>query len=487
MFFYKPDSVYLMDKAAVENDGLAETVLMQRAGERVWSVINQSWPNITHITVFAGSGNNGGDAFVVAILAKQQGLQVQFITQGDLSKQSDTAAHFCNTWQRLGGSLASWQQQPIEGELIVDGLLGIGLQRELNADWRALIEQINQYPAPKVAIDIPSGLNASTGMPQPCAVEADCTVTFIGRKVGHVLADGLDYCGELIFDDLGVSSITALSQPPALQIIDEQNIQLPAKRKSNSHKNSYGHVLLIGGDRGMSGATSMAGQAALRAGAGMVSVLVHPDCVHDLSNVPELMVQSWNEIDSLLKHVSVIVVGPGLGQSAMAKTCLQKLSDVDLPMVVDASALTTEFLETLCSEQLVITPHPGEAAGLLATSAKVIQADRLQAIRQLTHKYPATCLLKGSGTLIQQSGIQPTAINLRGNAGMASAGMGDVLAGMIAAYLGQQLPPYQAAQTAVFIHALCAEDFAEDCDQSGLIASDIIQRIPRITRQLRCR
>ncbi|MCP3687529.1 MAG: NAD(P)H-hydrate dehydratase, partial [Gammaproteobacteria bacterium] len=240
-----------------------------------------------------------------------------------------------------------------------------------------------------------------------------------------------------------------------------------------------------GGDRGMSGAASMAGQAALRAGAGMVSVLVHPDCVHDLSSVPELMVQSWDEIDSLLELASVIVVGPGLGQSDPAKACLRKLSGVKLPMVVDASALTAEFLKALGGEQLVITPHPGEAAGLLATSASAIQADRLQTIGRLTQTYPAVCILKGSGTLVRQNGIQPTAINLRGNAGMASAGMGDVLAGMVAAYLGQQLSPYQAARTAVFIHALCAESFAEDFDQSGLIASDIIQRIPSITRKLR--
>ncbi|MCP4494033.1 MAG: NAD(P)H-hydrate dehydratase [Gammaproteobacteria bacterium] len=487
MFLYTPDSVYSMDRAAVENDGLAETLLMQRAGERVWSVINQSWPEIANITVFAGSGNNGGDAFVVAILAKQQGLQVQLLTQGDLSKQSNTAAHFYKIWQQAGGCAASWQRQPVTGELIVDGLLGIGLQRELNADWRALIQHINQHPVPKVAIDIPSGLNASTGMPQPCAVEADCTITFIGRKVGQVLADGLDYCGKLVFDDLGISSKTASSQPPALQAIDTQNVQLPAKRKANSHKSSYGHVLVIGGDRGMSGAASMAGQAALRAGAGMVSVLVHPGCVHDLSHVPELMVQSWDEVDSALKRASVIVVGPGLGQSDSAKACLQKLADVNLPIVVDASAITADFLETLSSEQLIITPHPGEAAGLFRTTTQEVQSDRLQAIALLTQEYPAVCVLKGSGTLIQHSGTQPTAINLRGNAGMASAGMGDVLAGMIAAYLGQQLSSYQAARTAVFIHALCAEDFADDFDQSGLIASDITQRIAKITRQLRRR
>ena len=473
-----------MDKAAVESDGLPGISLMQRAGERVWREISSRWPESTRITIFAGSGNNGGDAFVVAILAKQQGKQVQFILKGDLSRQSETSAHFSRIWQQGGGDIVEWNAQEINGEVIVDGLLGIGLMRELDQDWQALIQQINQVDAIRVAIDIPSGLNANTGIAQPCAVEADLTVTFIGAKVGQYLADGPDFCGELLYDDLGVSSRTNQSQVPALTVIDLCNVLLPAKRKRNSHKNKFGHVLIIGGDRGMSGAASLAAQTALRGGAGLVTVLVHPDCVHDLSAIPELMVQSWDDIDNKLEQATVIVIGPGLGQSEAANFCLQKLQTWDKPIVVDASALESQFLTALKSKQVVITPHPGEAAKLLSTTPVAIQFDRLSASRQLVEKFTAVCVLKGSGSIIQQAG-SIAEINLRGNAGMAVAGMGDVLAGLIAALLGQKLSPFDAAKTGVLIHALCAEDYAASNDESGLIASDIIQRIPSILMQLR--
>jgi NAD(P)H-hydrate epimerase len=484
MFLYDTKSVYQMDKAAVESDGLPGISLMQRAGERVWREISSRWPESTRITIFAGSGNNGGDAFVVAILAKQQGKQVQFIVRGDLSRQSETSAHFRKIWQQGGGDIIEWNAQEIIGEVIVDGLLGIGLTRELDQDWQALIQQINQVDAIRVAIDIPSGLNANTGIAQPCAVEADLTVTFIGAKVGQYLADGPDFCGELLYDDLGVSSRTSRSQMPALCVIDRCNVVLPAKRKRNSHKNKFGHVLIIGGDRGMSGAASLAAQTALRGGAGLVTVLVHPECVHDLSTIPELMVQSWDDIDKKLEQATVIVIGPGLGQSEAAKYCLAKLHTWDKPIVVDASALESGFLTALESAQVVITPHPGEAAKLLSTTPVAIQFDRLSASRQLVEKFAAVCVLKGSGSIIQQAG-SIAEINLRGNPGMAVAGMGDVLAGLIAALLGQKLSPFDAAKTGVLIHALCAENYAVSNDESGLIASDIIARIPSILMQLR--
>lgn len=484
MLLYHPDSVYLMDKAAVERDGLTEIELMHRAGARVWRSISERWPELTRITLFAGAGNNGGDAFVVATLAKQRGVDVQFIVNGDLDRQSETSAHYYQLWLQAGGDVEAWQQQVIKGELIVDGLLGIGLKRKLDEQWQLLITQINACSVPKVAIDIPSGLNAQTGMPQPCAVEAELTVTFIAVKVGHYLADGPDYCGELLFDDLGISSSTALGQTPELQVIDETNLCLPEKRRRNSHKNHYGHVLVIGGDKGMVGAASLAAQAALRAGAGMVSVLVHPECVHSLASTPELMVQSWNEIDDKLALASVIVAGPGLGQSDAAKACLKRLSTATQPVVVDASALTADFLKSISSQQVVITPHPGEAASLLASTTQSIQSDRLSASEQLSDLYPFVSVLKGSGTIIRQTGLAP-AINLRGNPGMASAGMGDVLAGMIAALIGQQLSVFEAAKTGVYLHARCAELFAEDQDESGLIASDIIRLIPELVKQLR--
>lgn len=485
MFLYSPESVYAMDKAAVEVDGLSEVELMRRAGSRVWSVICERWPELKGITVFAGSGNNGGDAFVVANLAREQGVDVQFFAVGDLSRQSETSIHFHDAWRQAGGEIEKWQQQAIKGDIIVDGLFGIGLSRELDEDWQVLIQQINQCTAPKIAIDIPSGLSAETGTAKPSAVEAEVTVTFIGRKVGHALADGPDYCGELIFDDLGISTATRFGQVPALEVIDETNICLPPKRKSNSHKNLFGHVLVVGGDKGMVGAALLAAQAALRTGAGMVSVLVHPDCVHDLATTPELMVQSWNHIEDKLQQASVVVVGPGLGKSREAQACCKKLLKVKQPMVIDASALSAEYLRALSSEEIVITPHPGEAAGLLGTTNHAVQSNRLWASKELCQQFPVVSVLKGSGTVIQQLGVNPPAINLRGNAGMASAGMGDVLSGMIAAFIGQQLSIYEAARAGVFVHALCAEDFAQDLDETGLIASDIINRIPKIIHQLR--
>jgi len=485
MFLYLPDSVYAMDKAAVNNDSLPEIELMQRAGERVWREISERWPGLSKITIFAGSGNNGGDAFVVANMARNNQVLVQFFSQGDLTSQSATSTHFLDIWQQSGGVVEDWQGQAIEGEVIVDGLLGIGLTRELNNDWQALIAAINQCAAPKVAIDIPSGLNAETGIAKPCAVEAEFTVTFIGRKAGQVLADGPDYCGELVYDDLGISSATRVSQTPALEVIDGANLILPPKRKQNSHKYSYGHILVIGGDKGMVGAASLAAQAALRSGAGMVTVLVHPDCVHSLSATPELMVQSWREIDDRLNSASVVVVGPGLGQSDQAKACLQKLCSFDRPIVVDASALTADFLKSLTSQQVVITPHPGEAAKLLGVSNHEIQADRLQASRQLSQQFAAVSVLKGSGSIIRNPDSSVPAVNLCGNPGMASAGMGDVLAGMIGALLGQHLSTFEAAKTAVYIHARSAEEFALNEDESGLIASDIIRLIPGLVKHLR--
>ena len=482
MLLYHPEKVYQLDRAAVEQDGLAEIELMRRAGQRVWSAITTRWPELTRITVFAGAGNNGGDAFVVALSAHQQGLEVQLLIKGDLSRQSDTSRHFRQLWEQAGGAYEDWQGQAISGEAIVDGLLGIGLQRELDEQWQKLIVAINQCDLPRVAIDIPSGLNGLTGNPQPIAVKAQLTVTFIGVKTGQFLADGPDYCGELIYEDLGISTAARLGVEAAINTIE--TCQLPPPRRLNSHKNHFGNLLVVGGDQGMSGAVALAAQAALRSGAGLVTALVHPECCNSLASFPEVMTLSWDALETRLSQANVIVVGPGLGDGAAATQCLQILQRVTLPMVVDASALKPEFLQSLKSKQVVITPHPGEAATLLSSSSADIQADRLKACNHLVKTYSTTCVLKGSGSLIGQQGELP-ALNTRGNPGMASAGMGDVLSGIIAALLGQGLAPFEAAKSAVFIHGLCAEACCADQDQIGIIASDVISHIPAVIKRLR--
>ena len=483
MKLYRPESVYRLDQAAFRVDGFAETELMQRAGEAVWRAIDQRWPQLSRITVFAGSGNNGGDAFVVALCAKRQGVEVQLLVQGDLSRQSATSRHFREAWEHGGGVCEPWQGQQLDGEIIVDGLLGIGLQRELNQDWQQLVAAINRHPAPSVAIDIPSGLNGLTGIAQPVAVEASLTVTFIGRKTGQFLADGPDYCGELLFDDLGVSGFVRGSEPAALEVIE--SCALPSPRRRNSHKNNYGNLLVVGGDQGMSGAVTLAARAALRSGAGLVTALVHPECRNNLAAFPEIMVLGWDALDAKLADASVVIVGPGLGQGSAARECLERLRSAEQPMVIDASALDADFLHSLKAPQRIITPHPGEAAKLLSSSGAEVQANRLQACERLLAEFNATTVLKGSGTLIGEPGVTRLAINTRGNPGMASAGMGDVLSGIIAALLGQGLPAFEAARSGVYIHALCAESWSRDRDQSGLIAGDIIDQIPLVMRQLR--
>ncbi len=482
MLLYSPESVYQLDKAAVAVDGLAEIELMQRAGRRVWRALLQRWPETARITVFAGSGNNGGDAFVVALCARTQGIAVQLLLQGDLEKQSDTSRHFTDLWRRGGGEIEKWNGQELLGEVIVDGLLGIGLQRELNPEWRDLIDVINRHAAPRIAIDIPSGLNGLTGNAQPVAVCAQLTVTFIGAKTGQFLADGPDYCGELLFDDLGVSSRARAGIGARLEIIE--SCRLPPPRKRNTHKNHYGNLLIVGGDRGMSGAVTLAARAALRSGAGLVTALVHPDCRGDLAAFPEIMTLGWNALETRLAQASVVVVGPGLGDSDAAKQCLHGLHKATQPMVVDASALTAGFLKSLDSRQLVITPHPGEAAALLSSSTSEIQADRLAASSSLVERFGATCVLKGSGTLVAGQG-NDSAINVRGNPGMACAGMGDVLSGIVGALIGQRLAPFEAARSAVLIHALGAENFSAERDETGLLASDVIEAIPAVVRRLR--
>ena len=489
MLIYTPETVYKLDHAALAVDGFSEPELMQRAGERVWREIDARWSGLNRITVFAGAGNNGGDAFVVALLARAQGVEVQLLVQGDLLKQSATARHFRDLWQQGGGACESWQGQSIDGDLIVDGLLGIGLQRELDLDWQGLVGTINRATQACVAIDIPSGLNGLTGMAQPLAIEAELTVTFIGRKSGQFLADGPDHCGELIFDDLGVSSSVSGrvsgGQTAALEVIE--SCKLPAARKRNSHKNHYGNLLIVGGDLGMSGAVALAAQAALRSGAGLVTALVHPDCRANLAAFPEIMVLGWDALEARLADASVVVVGPGLGRTGDAQHCLELLREARQPMVIDAGALDAAFLQSMTSRnsQRVITPHPGEAAALLSCSTAEIQANRMLSVQRLVETFAMTTVLKGSGTLVSATDVPVPAINTRGNPGMATAGMGDVLCGIIAAFLGQGLDAFSAARSAVYVHALCAESYAQGSDESGLIASDIIDLIPQIVRQLR--
>ncbi|MDJ0833389.1 MAG: NAD(P)H-hydrate dehydratase [Gammaproteobacteria bacterium] len=484
MQLYSRQQVYQLDQLAIQEDTQPSRQLMHKAATAAWRQIQSDFPECHDLLVLAGSGNNGGDAFAVALMALQAGYRVRLITMGDLERQSEESRFYRAQFETAGGNIQPWAGTLPEAGLIIDGLLGIGLNKSLAGDWQQLISAINQHPAPTVSIDIPSGLNADTGNPMPCAVEARLTITFIGRKLGCYIADGPDYCGEIRFADLGLSQSAREQIPPSCQTLQADNIELPAARRINSHKNDYGHVLVIGGDRTMSGAVSLAASAALRSGAGLVSLCLHPENYQvAASRQAELMVSTWADIELQLARASVVVIGPGLGQSAAASRLLQHIAATSLPLVVDADALTAAFVDSLQSTSVVLTPHPGEAARLLDMTSRELQQDRLQALQSLTGRWPFVSVLKGSGSLIGQPD-QPPWLCLDGHPGMASAGMGDVLSGMIGGYLAQGLSPWQAARSAVLVHALAAQDFTHEQDANSLIASDVIAGIGRVVRRI---
>lgn len=485
MKLYQRQQVYELDRMAIQQDAQPGQQLMQKAALAVWRSVQKRWTELSSILVMAGPGNNGGDAFAVAMLARQAGCRVEIITAGDLSHQSPESAYYRQQWLNAGGTVSAWCGHCPDCDLIIDGLLGIGLNKSLDADWQSMINAINKHPAKKVCIDIPSGLNANTGNAMPCAIQADLTVSFIARKAGCFIADGPDYCAELVFDDLGISTDASMRVEAILDVLDETSIRLPETRKKNSFKNQYGHVLVIGGNRGMSGAPRLAGMAALRSGAGLVSLCVHADSVSSVATAhAELMVFTWDDLAERLESATVIVIGPGLGRCERAAQVLQQIADTNKPMIIDADALEPGFVTKVKSRSVVLTPHPGEAARLLNSTSAKIQQDRVASLQQLLKNWPYVCVLKGAGSLCGQAD-KSMSLCPRGHSGMATAGMGDVLAGMIGGYVAQNMNPLEAAQTAVFIHALAAEDYARSFDENSLIASDIIERIALINHELK--
>jgi ADP-dependent NAD(P)H-hydrate dehydratase / NAD(P)H-hydrate epimerase len=486
MNFYNPPSIYEMDRAATKLDSLSSKELMQRAGSSLWKIIGDRWPSVDTVTIFIGSGNNGGDGLVAALEACRQGVDVQLVFLGTSECKSDTVEYY---WQQCVDAdieIESWQAQTIRGSIIIDALLGIGIDRELSNEWIGLIKYINQLQQPIIAADIPSGLNARTGVAMPLAVCADITVTFIARKCGQKLADGPDYCGELILDNLGVSRLVKQQVYPALVETPTTDWVLPDTRPKNSHKHRFGHVFVIGGEAGMAGAVMLAARAALRSGAGVVSCYLDPNGMSNIKGLdtPELMIRSWDDLEANLANADVLLAGPGIDDLTQHPKLVELIQETQVSVVIDAGALRSEFIASLGRRRCVLTPHPGEAAGLLNTSNRLIQLDRQTSIQKLVDQFHKTTVLKGSGTLIAEPKSKVKLVT-RGNPALASAGTGDVLAGIIAAFLAQGLSCLEAAETGVVVHSVCADRYVETHDETGLLARDIIELIPIVMKSIR--
>lgn len=363
--------------------------------------------------------------------------------------------------------------------VIVDALLGTGLGGEVRPEYAAAIEAVNSLNLPVVAVDIPSGLCADTGAVLGSAVRADVTVTFIALKRGLLTHRAPEFTGELEFSDLAVPIPVYERVPSACGRLDlDDLLRRFEPRAPTSHKGVFGNVVIVGGDYGMAGAAALAAEAALRCGAGLVKVATRAEHVAALvARTPEAMpveVETGEALKAIAASADVLVVGPGLGQSAWAQALLRSALALDKPMVLDADALNllaNDSVKTAARNNWVLTPHPAEAARLLATTTAIVQANRFETVERLQAQYGGVAILKGNGTLVADG--NRLGLSDYGNPGMASGGMGDVLSGIIGSLLGQKLPPMDAAALGVTLHGAAADIAAQD-GQRGLLASDLM-------------
>ncbi|MCK4951058.1 MAG: NAD(P)H-hydrate dehydratase [Gammaproteobacteria bacterium] len=478
---YGAAQVRELDRIAIEDHGIAGYTLMTQAASAAFDVMNRHWPDVKQVAVLCGTGNNGGDGYILARLARETGLEVKVIQLGDHGSLKCDALQAYQDWEKAGGKSSIFSSDVFQDtDLIVDALLGTGLEREVTGEWAQVIGAVNASSLPVFSLDIPSGLHSDTGVVMGVAVHAELTISFIGLKQGLFTGKAADYCGKILFNDLQVPhEVYADIEPSAVRIEHEIIFRLLPKRSRTSHKGRCGHVLVIGGDHGMAGAVRMAGEAAARVGAGLVSIATRSAHAAVIaSSRPELMchgVENSESLRPLLKRATVIAIGPGLGQSAWAHALLEAAMDSGLPMIVDADALNLLAKDPCTKDNWILTPHPGEAARLLDETVAEVQSDRFAAIEKLANKFNGVCVLKGSGTLIKQQGEVTRVCDL-GNPGMASGGMGDVLTGVIAGLVAQGLTLEDAAQAGVYIHASAA-DMAVTKGERGLIASDLMVQL----------
>jgi ADP-dependent NAD(P)H-hydrate dehydratase / NAD(P)H-hydrate epimerase len=484
---YRAEQVRELDRTAIEDFGIPGLTLMENAGLAAYSLLRERWPEVQDITVVCGTGNNGGDGFVVARLALKDGIAVRVLQLGSPDKLSGDAKCNADEYMALGGEVIPFESIPEQTEVIVDGVFGTGLEREVTGIWAEALDAINEHWAPVLALDIPSGLHSDSGKVLGHAVKADATISFIGLKQGLFTGDGPEQCGELRFDDLAVpSGVYSTQQPSASRVNWSSMSGHLTPRSRTSHKGDFGHLLVIGGAPGFSGAVRMAAEAAARSGAGLVSVATSPEHAAQLNMTrPELMchaVTGYKQLMPLVKRASVVAIGPGIGMSKWASLLLGYVLESGLPLVLDADALNLLALDPVQRNNWVLTPHPGEAARLLGCSVAEIQADRFQSVRKLQMKYGGVVVLKGAGTLIQSGSDRATSLCTEGNPGMATGGMGDVLTGVIASLLAQGHGQELAAIMGVCLHANAADIAAKEGER-GLLAGDLMPVIRTLINQ----
>lgn len=502
-----------MDRLTIEKYGVPSLELMERAGEAVAQAILERFPRNAKkgVLIVAGKGNNGGDGFVVARLLKKKRFPCRVALLARRDELSSDAGRNLRAFLRGKGKVVEIEPSRLsrlseladKSGLIVDAILGTGIKSEVHGFLGEAITLLNASGLPIVAVDIPSGLDTDRGVPLGSAIQAELTVALGFPKLGEVIYPGASYCGEVATGEIGIDARAVAEVAPASELLEHETVAwLAPRRDPDTHKGSYGHLLVLAGSRGKTGAAILACRAAMRAGAGLVTlagprslntifagalaeVMTEPLRDNEAGQVEALSDEDWRR---LLERKNSVLFGPGVGVSPSMQNILRWLiSNLDIPWVIDADGLNTLALEIGRLRRArvppVLTPHPGEMARLIGKSTAEVNAARVEVARSFATEHGCHLILKGARTVIATADGK-VAINPTGNPGMASAGMGDVLAGILASLLGQGLAPEDAMKFGVYLHGFVGDRIAGTRGEVGLIASDIIDGLPAGIREL---
>jgi len=481
---YTAQEIRVMDRTLIVDYGIRGLTLMARAADAAVAKIHEAFPEASRFCILCGSGNNAGDGYLVASKLASKAHDVTLVQVGDVDKLGQDALSARAHCLSLGLKPRAWdevlQDAALEVDLFVDALLGLGASGPPRTPYDRVIRWLNAKPAPVLALDVPSGLHPDFGRADGECVRASHTVTFIADKIGLHSEAGPDYAGIVSVCDLGMPA-DAAAQFKTTGIRRLVARALPPRSRA-AHKGDFGHVLVIGGDVGMAGAALLAGEAALRTGAGLVTLATHPHHASALSVYrPELMVRGVSDslmLAPLIDRADVVAIGPGLGQSAWSTDLFQGALGIEKPMVIDADALNLLARAPRPMRSAILTPHPKEAARLLGHG--VVDPHRLAVLEALQARYQSVIVLKGAATLVHDG--EAAAVNTLGSPGMASAGMGDALTGCIAGLIVQMDSLADAAGQGVAHHGRAGVWAAAELGEAGMLASDVIQRLGRSLR-----
>lgn len=484
------------DQYTIQKLGVPSLELMEHAAQACVQVLEDEKVDLSHVCVVCGSGNNGGDGFAIARILQNNRYSVETFCVGNPDHYTEETQEQMHRLQECGGKITYGMPQEDSYSVIIDAVFGVGLSRKVEGRYRQVIEQMNRMRGTKFAVDIPSGLSATTGCILGCAFKADYTVTFQLKKIGLELSQGRTMAGRVIVPDIGISTDSICEDQEIVRTAgkDIYRKMLP-DRPEDSNKGTYGRLLVIAGSKGMAGAAYLNAHAAYMTGTGLVRIYTSSDNREILQTLlPEAIITTYEEYNkeellSLLTWADGVCIGSGLGMSRLSEKILKTVIEyVKVPCLIDADGLNllaenNNYLNQMAERRFVITPHMKEMSRLTSTPVEELKADRIQILKDFISRYRITCVLKDSRTLIasEEKGIR---MNLTGNSAMAKAGSGDVLAGVISGWMVQGKEAEDAAELGTYIHGLSGDLAKFEKGVYSVMARDLIEYISKALMKL---